>query len=284
MRDRESIREQGTVEIPERVLRASVALWLLALIAALAGGYMIGGGRVSPSEAADPSVIEVPDQTVARLLKERRQERLLLNETGLPEVIERLQPGQRALPEPGTPVPVDEADGQDGGADAPRPPDAVAEPETQSQESHQADSVVPSNLPVVHLDPDQLDTEQNGTGAIQIEVDGADPTPADVGDESVADATPAAGGPCGPIDFNPTSGQGKWTVQVASYQDEQTAKGMVDHLRANCFRAYRTMGIVNGTTWYRVRVGQFVAREDAELRIIRLGDFTEFEPIVETIE
>jgi cell division septation protein DedD len=59
------------------------------------------------------------------------------------------------------------------------------------------------------------------------------------------------------------SGQA-WYVQVNALPDENSAKIWVDRLRKKGYKAYLSEARVNGKVWYRVRVGQYGSREEAE--------------------
>jgi DedD protein len=55
-----------------------------------------------------------------------------------------------------------------------------------------------------------------------------------------------------------------WYVQVNAFPDEQSGKVWVDRLKNKGYNAYLTEARNNGKLWYRVRVGQFSSREEAE--------------------
>jgi cell division septation protein DedD len=55
-----------------------------------------------------------------------------------------------------------------------------------------------------------------------------------------------------------------WTVQVNAFPDEKTAKTWVDRLKDRGYNAYLSESRVQGRLWYRVRVGRFESREEAE--------------------
>jgi cell division protein FtsN len=60
-------------------------------------------------------------------------------------------------------------------------------------------------------------------------------------------------------------GNGKtWTVQVNAYPDEASAKQLVEKLKGKGYNAGVTEFQNNGKTWYRVRVGKYATREDAD--------------------
>jgi DedD protein len=57
---------------------------------------------------------------------------------------------------------------------------------------------------------------------------------------------------------------GKWTVQVNAFPDEKSAQGWVEKLKAKGYNAYVTEIRTDGRTWYRVRVGRYNSREEAD--------------------
>jgi cell division septation protein DedD len=55
-----------------------------------------------------------------------------------------------------------------------------------------------------------------------------------------------------------------WHVQVNAFPDEKSGKVWVDRLKSKGYKAYLTEARSKGKVWYRVRVGQFSSREEAE--------------------
>src|SRR5499426_388339 len=55
-----------------------------------------------------------------------------------------------------------------------------------------------------------------------------------------------------------------WYVQVNAFPDEKSGKVSVDRLKNKGYKAYLTEARNNGKLWYRVRVGEFSTREEAE--------------------
>jgi cell division septation protein DedD len=53
-------------------------------------------------------------------------------------------------------------------------------------------------------------------------------------------------------------------VQVNAFPDEKSGKVWVDKLKSKGYKAYLTEARNKGKVWYRVRVGQFRSREEAE--------------------
>ena len=64
---------------------------------------------------------------------------------------------------------------------------------------------------------------------------------------------------------NPVQESGKaWYVQVNAFPDEKSGKVSVDRLKNKGYNAYLTEARNKGKLWYRVRVGEFRTREEAE--------------------
>jgi DedD protein len=57
---------------------------------------------------------------------------------------------------------------------------------------------------------------------------------------------------------------GRWTIQVNAFPDEKSAKTWVEKLKSKGYNAYMTEVKNKGKTWYRVRVGRFASREEAQ--------------------
>ena len=55
-----------------------------------------------------------------------------------------------------------------------------------------------------------------------------------------------------------------WTVQVNAYPDERSARQLVDRLKNKGYNAQVTETRNKGKTWYRVRVGSYGSREEAD--------------------
>ena len=59
--------------------------------------------------------------------------------------------------------------------------------------------------------------------------------------------------------------QGKiWRAQVNAFPDERSAKLLVDRLKNKGYNAYVSEAQNRGKTWYRVSVGRYNSREEAE--------------------
>lgn len=55
-----------------------------------------------------------------------------------------------------------------------------------------------------------------------------------------------------------------WTVQVNAFPDERSARIWVDRLKNKGYNAYMVEAEIKGRIWYRVRVGNYATREEAE--------------------
>jgi len=55
-----------------------------------------------------------------------------------------------------------------------------------------------------------------------------------------------------------------WYVQVNAFPDEKSGQNWVDRLKNKGYNAYLTEGRNQGKLWYRVRVGQYSSRDEAE--------------------
>lgn len=56
---------------------------------------------------------------------------------------------------------------------------------------------------------------------------------------------------------------GKFTIQVSSWQTESKAQAEVSRLSREGFQAYVHESTVEGTLWFRVRVGRFSTLREA---------------------
>ncbi len=69
--------------------------------------------------------------------------------------------------------------------------------------------------------------------------------------------------------------EGGWAVQIASYPTAGEADATIAELDEQGFEAYRVAALVDGATWYRVRLGGFPTRQRADSArkelMVRLG-------------
>lgn len=54
-----------------------------------------------------------------------------------------------------------------------------------------------------------------------------------------------------------------WSVQVGSHPTREDADAQLSQLQEHGFSAYRVAALVDGQTWYRVRIGGYASRVDA---------------------
>lgn len=80
--------------------------------------------------------------------------------------------------------------------------------------------------------------------------------------ETAVDGDPSAT-PLAPTDLGTGAPASGWAVQIASYPGAAEADAHVTALKEQDLAAYRVAALVDGTTWYRVKVGGFSTREAA---------------------
>jgi cell division protein FtsN len=59
------------------------------------------------------------------------------------------------------------------------------------------------------------------------------------------------------------AGTGRFTVQVSAWRDRQTAETQAQRIREAGKDVYIDQTTIDGTTWYRVRIGRFATEEEA---------------------
>lgn len=109
-----------------------------------------------------------------------------------------------------------------------------------------------------------------------------EPTPAEPAlSESVEVAEPssAASPSVRPASEAP-NGRG-FTIQLAAYPSKDEAESLVGNLRGAGFeQAFYQVATVNGRTWYRVRVGVYRSRAEAESAAKRLAGASPYDPYI----
>jgi cell division septation protein DedD len=85
-------------------------------------------------------------------------------------------------------------------------------------------------------------------------------------EKEIEKPAPPAGAPKTPTaEAGESDGSDKvWTVQVNAFPDERSAKIWVDRLKNKGYNAYSVEALNKGKTWYRVRVGKYGTRDEAE--------------------
>jgi cell division septation protein DedD len=74
------------------------------------------------------------------------------------------------------------------------------------------------------------------------------------------------------------SERGAFTIQVVALKTEEAAQSLVDRLKEARYRAYLEPGGSAGL--YRVRVGRFESRAEAEQVSVKLRDVEKFKPYI----
>ena len=91
------------------------------------------------------------------------------------------------------------------------------------------------------------------------------PSPAKAAEKKVEKAAPSAETSQKTQAAETAEQSGKvWTVQVNAFPDERSAKSWVDRLKNKGYNAYVTEARNKGKVWYRVRVGKYGSREEAD--------------------
>lgn len=89
----------------------------------------------------------------------------------------------------------------------------------------------------------------------------------------VQPAQQAAAAPAAARTATASVDRGRFTIQVAAFQEIRGAEQMVGTLRSKGYPAYQIQVTVPGKgEWYRVRVGAFESREAAEATLKKLGN------------
>ncbi|WP_293625336.1 SPOR domain-containing protein [Salinisphaera sp.] len=159
----------------------------------------------------------------------------------------------------------DDVDGASGVADNER---RAAEPEPEEVETPDLpDAVSPAAVP--ERTPVQSEPEQSAAPEPEPEPAGQEPS------EPTAASAASSASNSGSLRQN-ASFSGGYVVQVASFRDEASAEKVARELNSE-FKAFYRAGEVNGTTYYRVRVGPFeneAAANAAAAQLKRAGRAT----------
>ncbi len=135
-----------------------------------------------------------------------------------------------------------------------------------SQEMHAETTKQMSNLAgdsQMSATPTESKEQVMDAGAIpQEEMPKKDDVPVKIAPPVVTQATPS--------DESPT-GTG-FVVQVVSTPDEAEATMLVTKFAKGGYRAFKTMAVVEGTTYYRVRVGKYESVSEAESALSELHE------------
>ncbi len=129
-----------------------------------------------------------------------------------------------------------------------------------------AASPAASNTPSSTAQPEVVVSDSPSTPAVASERE-EHPLPAPAPAEPVSAETPSASKtPSGPA----TVGQAGYSVQVAALPNPQTANALVERLAGRGLNAYMALTTVGTAQMYRVRVGPFATRQEAEKLAQRL--------------
>lgn len=139
-----------------------------------------------------------------------------------------------------------------------------ASPDTSVLAADAAPDSEPRPEPEPLPEPEAAPEVQAAPGAAQSR---AQPSPAAepaAPEPPPAPQEPAAEAAAGPL--------GSWVVQVGSFSNESNAVGLRDKLRQGGFTTQVEKVRVSGKTHYRVRVGPFLERDEAEQKRNQLAD------------
>ena len=113
----------------------------------------------------------------------------------------------------------------------------------------------------------------------------AEPAPVEESDETTAEVAPEPP----PVEERAVFGdgelpaqtaEGSYLLQLAAYPTRDEADTLVAELRSSGVEAHVQEAAVQGSTWYRVRIGRFGSRRDVQVWIDALAPLTPFEPMV----
>lgn len=150
---------------------------------------------------------------------------------------------------------------QGGRADA-HPESIAADSESKPAGNNPVQAEPPEKSSQMAAMPDQSSKRQSTSpvspesGADERQV--ANSTPPDEAESGSADSQ---GGP-EPAEKS-TRGEGDWVVQIASFGTLEHAKTFMSRMNSQ-YASFYVVGEVDGTTYYRVRIGPFVSEDEAE--------------------
>ncbi len=252
MKDLDKIQERGSLRLTTR--QAGTLTFGVLLLVAMAFVVGIQVGRVlSPDEQelVAPDVAAA-DRTIADILRDYQED-------GVP-----------AAPDPGD-AQAAAAPGEDPAEADPQTPGEI-EPETPEEiEPETPEETEPET-------PEEVEPE-TPTPGFQLVWEDEDPTPGPADDDASAGAEP--NGDTDPVAGLPAPArEGAFSVQLAAFPTEGEANALLAKLRGAGIEAFKMEAVVKGQTWYRVRVGNFRARADAEAWLGAVRPHTTFDPVV----
>ncbi len=274
MRDLDKIQERGSLRLSTR--QAGALTFGVLLLVSLSFVVGLQAGRVLTPDADD---LVAPDVASA--------------DRSIAEILETYQERDAAAAEAPTSTPADAdaaADTADETTDAPAA-DESPEPVTEdpSDPTPPADAEGPTSgggaaFELVWEDdrPTPGRTDPATDGGEDGGTDGAADVGTDGGGRTDGAAETDAGVPSGdPFAHLPSPGrEGTFSVQLAAFSTVGEADSLIAALRIGGIEAYKMEAVVRSQTWYRVRVGHFRTRGDAERWLPVVGPFSGFEPMV----
>ncbi len=213
-------------------------------------GVMVGRGVPTARQASTQAIEADPATDVA------------VGEADDPEAVPALTQGDAAAAPLEYPVIVSDQPGADSlvkTAEAPRQPFTA---ETAAVRAAPARPEPPPPAPI----PTPARTTQKPTASAAPPARKPTPKP--------AAAATASAAPTAPTD------RGGFLVQVAAYQREGDATTVSDRLKRKGYPAFVTTATTSAGTWFRVRVGSFDTRAEAQTMATRLKREEQLEPWV----
>lgn len=128
---------------------------------------------------------------------------------------------------------------------------------------------------VIEALPEPAPATVNDSAAMAVTAGGVNaPSPAATKPAEEKPAAPAEKKPVAAPVSRQAAGatQGEYAVQISSWPGKTRADAIVNELSGKGFRAYVADGIVDGTTWYRVRVGNYATSAEASDAVSALRD------------
>jgi len=135
---------------------------------------------------------------------------------------------------------------------------------------HEAEASPPQLEPAPEVEPEPEMQPAPAAAPVPQPVEDASPSPAPK--QAAPTPLPSAAVPEAPAAQPKAGPLGSWVVQVGSFSSEQNAVGLRDNLRQGGFTTQVEKVRVDGKTHYRVRVGPFLERDQAEQSRRRLAD------------
>ena len=136
--------------------------------------------------------------------------------------------------------------------------------------------------PVEVAEPEPSEIQIEAATEPVVEEPASEPTPAAPAEpEPIEAAEPSSveSASVRPASQAPT-GRG-WTIQLAAYPSKDEAESLVENLRGSGFdQSFYQVATVNGRTWYRVRVGVYRSRAEAESAAKRLAGASPYDPYI----